>query len=138
MPQSSRTIVTSRTCADQREASPSVAPEAVIAITIVAKASFTVGRVRLKKWLLLILLGRCLRIDQETEYTGRRRSAAPADIGGSLHEHARLHSSVTHTHTHTHSRRDFFSKAFGGILLGASVFEEAYFRATWARAQSPT
>ncbi len=37
-----------------------------------------------------------------------------------------------------HSRRDFFAKTFGGILAGASVFEEAFLRATWARAQSPT
>ena len=64
----------------------------------------------------------------------------PTGNGGLLHEHGhtRQHRSVTHTHTHTQSRRDFLSKAFGGILLGASVFEEAFFRATWARAQSPT
>src|SRR4051795_8799300 len=42
-----------------------------------------------------------------------------------------------HSHTHTQNRRDFFSKAFGGVLAGASVFEEAFLRATWARAQSP-
>ncbi len=47
-----------------------------------------------------------------------------------MHEHG-------HTHTHTHNRRDFFSKTLGGILAGASVFEEAFLRATWARAQSP-
>src|SRR6266852_2036073 len=40
-------------------------------------------------------------------------------------------------HAHVHSRRDFFNKAFGGILAGASVLEEAFLRATWARAQSP-
>src|SRR5205807_515746 len=35
-----------------------------------------------------------------------------------------------------HSRRDFFTRALGGALAGASVFEEAFLRATWARAQS--
>jgi len=43
-------------------------------------------------------------------------------------------------HHHHHSRRDFFSRAFlgaGGILAGTSVLEEAFFRASWARAQSP-
>jgi len=42
-----------------------------------------------------------------------------------------------HHHAHTHSRRDFFSRAFGGALAGASIIEEAFLRATWARAQSP-
>jgi len=42
-----------------------------------------------------------------------------------------------HHHHHGHSRRDFFTKSFGGILAGASVLEEAFLRATWARAQSP-
>ena len=42
-----------------------------------------------------------------------------------------------HTHAHAHSRRDFFSRAFGGALAGASILEEAFLRATWARAQSP-
>lgn len=42
-----------------------------------------------------------------------------------------------HDHVHVHSRRDFFSKAFGGVLAGASVIEEAFLRATWARAQAP-
>lgn len=37
-----------------------------------------------------------------------------------------------------HSRRDFFTRSFGGILAGASVMEEAFFRASWARAQSQT
>jgi cyclase len=41
-----------------------------------------------------------------------------------------------HNHHHGHSRRDFFARAFGGVLAGASVFEEAFLRATWARAQS--
>src|ERR1700682_2224392 len=41
-----------------------------------------------------------------------------------------------HDHTHSHSRRDFFHRAFGGILAGASVLEEAFLRASWARAQS--
>lgn len=42
-----------------------------------------------------------------------------------------------HHHAHAHSRRDFFSKACGGALAGASLLEEAFLRATWARAQSP-
>ena len=39
---------------------------------------------------------------------------------------------------HLHSRRSFFRQSFGGILTGASVFEEAFFRASWARAQAPS
>ena len=39
---------------------------------------------------------------------------------------------------HHHSRRDFFRRSFGGILAGASVFEEAFLRAGWARAQAQT
>lgn len=42
-----------------------------------------------------------------------------------------------HHHAHGHSRRDFFSRAFGGALAGASIIEEAFLRATWARAQAP-
>jgi glyoxylase-like metal-dependent hydrolase (beta-lactamase superfamily II) len=42
-----------------------------------------------------------------------------------------------HRHTHAHSRRDFFSRAFRGALAGASIIEEAFLRATWARAQAP-
>lgn len=38
---------------------------------------------------------------------------------------------------HSHNRRSFFRQSFGGILAGASVFEEAFFRASWARAQAP-
>jgi len=41
-----------------------------------------------------------------------------------------------HLHTHAHSRRDFFHLACGGILAGASVLEEAFLRAGWARAQA--
>src|SRR5258708_7434476 len=41
-------------------------------------------------------------------------------------------------HVHAHSRRDFFTRAFGGVLAGASVLEEAFLRASWARAQAPT
>jgi glyoxylase-like metal-dependent hydrolase (beta-lactamase superfamily II) len=41
-----------------------------------------------------------------------------------------------HEHAHPHSRRDFFSRAFGGALAGASIVEEAFLRATWARAQA--
>ncbi len=39
-------------------------------------------------------------------------------------------------HHHHHSRRDFFHRSFGAVLAGASVFEEAFLRAGWARAQS--
>jgi cyclase len=39
---------------------------------------------------------------------------------------------------HHHTRRDFFTRSFGGILAGATVFEEAFLRASWARAQSQT
>jgi len=42
-----------------------------------------------------------------------------------------------HHHAHAHSRRDFFSRAFGGALAGASIVEVAFLRATWARAQAP-
>jgi glyoxylase-like metal-dependent hydrolase (beta-lactamase superfamily II) len=42
-----------------------------------------------------------------------------------------------HRHAHAHSRRDFFNRAFGGALAGASIIEEAFVRATWARAQAP-
>jgi glyoxylase-like metal-dependent hydrolase (beta-lactamase superfamily II) len=42
-----------------------------------------------------------------------------------------------HHHAHAHSRRDFFSTAFGSALAGASIIEEAFLRATWARAQAP-
>src|SRR5215472_431506 len=41
-------------------------------------------------------------------------------------------------HHHHHSRRDFFRRSFGGIVAGASVLEEAFLRAGWARAQAPT
>lgn len=41
-----------------------------------------------------------------------------------------------HHHAHAHSRRDFFRRTFGGVLAGASIVEEAFLRATWARAQS--
>src|SRR5215469_3142409 len=43
--------------------------------------------------------------------------------------------SVRHQH---HSRRDFFHRSFAGVLAGASVFEEAFLRASWARAQAQT
>jgi glyoxylase-like metal-dependent hydrolase (beta-lactamase superfamily II) len=39
-------------------------------------------------------------------------------------------------HHHHQTRRDFFMRSFGGILAGATVFEEAFLRASWARAQS--
>src|ERR1700724_3367335 len=42
-----------------------------------------------------------------------------------------------HNHAHTHSRRDFFSRAFAAALAGASIIEQAFLRATWARAQAP-
>jgi len=41
-----------------------------------------------------------------------------------------------HDRFHVHSRRDFFAMAFKGALVGASLIEEAFLRATWARAQS--
>ena len=41
-------------------------------------------------------------------------------------------------HHHGHSRRDFFSRSFGGILAGATLLEYAFFRANWARAQART
>ena len=41
-------------------------------------------------------------------------------------------------HHHAHSRRDFFARAFGGILAGATIWEEAFLRANWARAQART
>ena len=42
-----------------------------------------------------------------------------------------------HDHAHIHSRRDFFMKAFAGVLAGASVIETSVLRASWARAQAP-
>ena len=42
---------------------------------------------------------------------------------------------MMHKHGHI-SRRDLFHRLFGGALAGASVLEEGFFRATWARAQS--
>src|SRR5262249_26746095 len=39
---------------------------------------------------------------------------------------------------HQHTRRDFFRTAFKGALAGATIFEEAFLRAGWARAQSQT
>ena len=42
-----------------------------------------------------------------------------------------------HHHAHAHSRRDFFSTMLGGALAGASIVEEAFLRASWARAQAP-
>jgi glyoxylase-like metal-dependent hydrolase (beta-lactamase superfamily II) len=53
-----------------------------------------------------------------------------------MHEHGHTHQHGSVAHTQTHSRRDLFARTFGGILAGASVFEEAFLRATWARAQS--
>jgi glyoxylase-like metal-dependent hydrolase (beta-lactamase superfamily II) len=41
-------------------------------------------------------------------------------------------------HHHHHSRRDFFRRSFGAIVAGASVLEEAFLRAGWARAQAQT
>ena len=41
-------------------------------------------------------------------------------------------------HHHHASRRDFFRRSFGAVLAGASIFEEAFLRAGWARAQAPT
>jgi glyoxylase-like metal-dependent hydrolase (beta-lactamase superfamily II) len=39
---------------------------------------------------------------------------------------------------HHYNRRDFFRTAFKGALAGATIFEEAFLRAGWARAQSRT
>jgi cyclase len=41
-------------------------------------------------------------------------------------------------HHHGHTRRDFFRRSFASVLAGASVFEEAFLRAGWARAQAQT
>jgi cyclase len=41
-------------------------------------------------------------------------------------------------HHHGNTRRDFFRTAFKGALAGATIFEEAFLRAGWARAQSQT
>src|SRR5262249_25715137 len=42
---------------------------------------------------------------------------------------------ITHP---TQTRRDFFRHCFGGVLAGATIFEEAFLRAGWARAQAET
>src|SRR4030095_4019198 len=39
---------------------------------------------------------------------------------------------------HHHQRRDFFRLCFGSVLAGASILEEAFVRAGWARAQAQT
>jgi cyclase len=39
-------------------------------------------------------------------------------------------------HHHRHNRRDFFRVCFGSVLAGATIFEEAFLRAGWARAQA--
>src|SRR5262247_1907801 len=41
-------------------------------------------------------------------------------------------------HHHGHTRRDFFRYCFGSVLAGATIFEEAFLRAGWARAQAQT
>jgi glyoxylase-like metal-dependent hydrolase (beta-lactamase superfamily II) len=43
-----------------------------------------------------------------------------------------------HHHHHHHNRRDFFRHCFGGVLAGATLFEEAFLRAGWVRAQAQT
>lgn len=48
-----------------------------------------------------------------------------------------LNALMADDHRHT-SRRDFFRRSFGSVLAGASVFEEAFLRAGWARAQAQT
>src|SRR6202030_2464212 len=50
---------------------------------------------------------------------------------------AAIRRNAMHDHVHVHSRRDFFARAFGGILAGATIIESAFLRATWARAQAP-
>src|SRR5689334_24575309 len=49
-----------------------------------------------------------------------------AKLGGPMGDH------------HHHHRRDFFRLCFGSVLAGASIFEEAFVRAGWARAQAQT
>ena len=39
-------------------------------------------------------------------------------------------------HHHGHNRRDFFRVCFGSVLARATIFEEAFLRAGWARAQA--
>ena len=41
-------------------------------------------------------------------------------------------------HHHGHTRRDFFRRSFAGVLAGATLFEEAFLRAGWARALAQT
>src|SRR5438034_9734200 len=41
-------------------------------------------------------------------------------------------------HYHGRTRRDFFRTTFKGALAGATIFEEAFLRAGWARAQAQT
>jgi cyclase len=41
-------------------------------------------------------------------------------------------------HHHHQNRRYFFRHCFGGVLAGATIFEEAFLRAGWARAQAQT
>src|SRR5580704_1659283 len=41
-------------------------------------------------------------------------------------------------HHHDHTRRNFFRTTFKTALAGATIFEEAFLRAGWARAQSQT
>ena len=41
-------------------------------------------------------------------------------------------------HYHGRTRRDFFRTTFKSALAGATIFEEAFLRAGWARAQSQT
>ena len=50
------------------------------------------------------------------------------------HNHEHVHD---HEHVHAPSRRDLFSRVLGGVLAGSTLVEEAFFRATWARAQAP-
>ncbi len=57
--------------------------------------------------------------------------------GDHHHDHGHDHAPVR-DRTHHHSRRDFFGLTFGGVLAGATVLEEAFLRAGWARAQSNT
>src|SRR5580704_11494415 len=41
-------------------------------------------------------------------------------------------------HHHDHTRRNFFRTTFKTALAGATIFEEAFLRAGWARAQAQT
>src|SRR3954447_11677668 len=71
MPQSSRTMVTSRACAAQRDLSCPVAPKRADVMNAAAAPSLKAGPIFLKGTLLLILLGFLIGT-RKTDYTDRR------------------------------------------------------------------